>query len=199
MGVLYEWIRNIVIYMILNTIVMNLLGNSSYKKYVSIVSGMILVLIVVSPFIKYLKVEDKLNYYLDFNEFAVETADFENSLRTMEEEQLDILLQEYSAKVKSQVETMLQEEGLKLTDFKLIFDLDVSSLNYGGIRGMVIKAQYGSEEEKDTKRIHIEDIEIARPKPLREAPSPMEISIKNKLMDFYNTPANNINISIQGG
>ena len=28
----YEWVRNIVIYLILNTIIMNLLGNSSYKN-----------------------------------------------------------------------------------------------------------------------------------------------------------------------
>ena len=50
MGEIYDWVRNTVIYLILNTIIMNLLGNSSYKKYVSIVSGMILLVIVVSPF-----------------------------------------------------------------------------------------------------------------------------------------------------
>ena len=207
MGDLYEWIRNIVIYMILNTIIMNLLGNSSYKKYVSIVSGMILVLIVVSPFIKYLRVEDKLNYYLDFNEFAIETADFENSLRTMEEEQLEYVFQEYSARVKSRVETILQGEGLRLTDFQLNLNRDETSQSFGEILEMDIKAAYGSETEKTSDRIFIEDIVITKvkmddegkPKPIEEAPSPAEISIKNKIMDFYNIPLNNINISIQGG
>ncbi len=207
MGDLYEWIRNIVIYMILNTIIMNLLGNSSYKKYVSIVSGMILVLIVVSPFIKYLRVEDKLNYYLDFNEFAIETADFENSLRTMEEEQLEYVFQEYSARVKSRVETILQGEGLRLTDFQLKLNRDETSQSFGEILEMDIKAAYGSETEKTSDRIFIEDIVITKvkmddegkPKPIEEAPSPAEISIKNKIMDFYNIPLNNINISIQGG
>jgi stage III sporulation protein AF len=186
---------------------MNLLGNSSYKKYVSIVSGMILVLIVVSPFIKYLRVEDKLNYYLDFNEFAIETADFENSLRTMEEEQLEYVFQEYSARVKSRVETILQGEGLRLTDFQLKLNRDETSQSFGEILEMDIKAAYGSETEKTSDRIFIEDIVITKvkmddegkPKPIEEAPSPAEISIKNKIMDFYNIPLNNINISIQGG
>ncbi len=54
----YTWIKNIVIYMLLNTIIMNLLGNKSYKKYVSIVSGMILVLIVISPLMKLMKLDE---------------------------------------------------------------------------------------------------------------------------------------------
>lgn len=193
--------------MILNTIIMNLLGNSSYKKYVSIVSGMILVLIVVSPFMKFLKVDDKLDYYLDFNGFAVETADFENSLRTMEEEQLELVFSEYSDKVRSQVDTMLQGEGFKLTDFKLIFDRDEKSMSFGGILRMEINAEYGSGTEEQVERIFVEDIEVTRPeedsgaeqKPLQKAPSPAEISIKNKLSDFYNIKPDNINISIQGG
>ena len=37
MGEIYDWVRNTVIYLILNTIIMNLLGNSSYKKYVNII------------------------------------------------------------------------------------------------------------------------------------------------------------------
>lgn len=207
MGELYAWVRNIVIYMILNTIIMNLLGKSSYKKYVSIVSGMVLVLLVISPFMKFLKVEDKLDYYLDYNGFAVETADFENSLRSMEKEQLELVFTEYSDKVRSQVETMLQGEGLRLTDFKLIFDRDEKSPNFGGIQRMEIKADYGTETAEQTERIFIEDIEITRletdagaeEESLQKAPSPAEISIKIKLSDFYNIKPDNINISIQGG
>ncbi len=207
MADLYAWIRNIVIYMILNTIIMNLLGNLSYKKYVSIVSGMILVLIVISPFLKYLKVEDKLDHYLEYNGFAVETADFENSLRTMEEEQLELIFREYSDKVKNQVITILQEDGLRLVDFKLIFDRDEKSRGFGGILKMELVAAYGSKGKNQVERIFVEDITITRSDPdsegeqkaLQKAPSPAEISVKNKLSDFYNTPPDNINISIQGG
>ena len=164
-------------------------------------------LIVVSPFMKYLRVEDKLDFYLDYNGFAVETADFENSLRTMEEEQLELVFKEYSEKVKSQVVTILQGEGLRLTDFKLLFDREENSLNFGGIIQMEIKAENGNEAEKQVKRIFVEDIEITRSeqgspvgrKPLQNAPSPAEISIKIKLSDFYNIKPDNINISIQGG
>ena len=77
MGEIYDWVRNTVIYLILNTIIMNLLGNSSYKKYVSIVSGMILLLIVVSPFFKLLKMDGILDYYLNSNFYRTDMKDYQ--------------------------------------------------------------------------------------------------------------------------
>lgn len=207
MGELYNWIRNIVIYMILNTIIMNLLGNSSYKKYISIVSGMILVLIVVSPLMKYLKMEDSLDYYLQSNEFSVETSDFENELKNMEEKQLEEVFADYQERVKSQVETMLLGEQLVLKGFKLTLDRDPESSSFGTILGMNITAIGGSTKEGQKERIRIEDIELSGIGQAQEeeqktpvnAPSPAEISIKIKLSDFYNIEPDNINISIQGG
>lgn len=76
-----EWVRNIVIFLILNTIIMNLLGNSSYKKYVSIVSGMILLLIVVSPFLKLLRIDEILDYYLNTNIFQSDMSNIQSELR----------------------------------------------------------------------------------------------------------------------
>jgi stage III sporulation protein AF len=119
---------------------MNLLGNSSYKKYVSIVSGMILVLIVVSPLMKYLKMEDSLDYYLQSNEFAMETSDFENDLKHMEEKQQEEVFADYHNKIKSQVETILSGERLTLKDFKLTLDRDPESNNFGRILSMDITA-----------------------------------------------------------
>jgi stage III sporulation protein AF len=193
--------------MILNAIIMNLLGNSSYKKYVSIVSGMILVLIVVSPLMKYLKMEDSLDYYLQSNEFSVETSDFENDLKYMEEKQLEEVYADYQERVRSQVETILLGEQLTLKDFSLTLDRDPESSSFGTILGMNITAVYDSPKEVQQERIRIEDIELSgigqasekeRKAPVN-APSPAEISIKIKLSDFYNIEPDNINISIQGG
>lgn len=207
MGELYNWIRNIVIYMILNTIILNLLGNSSYKKYVSIVSGMILVLIVISPLMKYLKMEDSLDYYLKSNEFAIETSDFENSLQHMEKKQLEEVFSEYKDKIKSQVETFLNVEKLTLKDFKLTLDRDPASKSFGTILKMDIKAVDSNSQKEQQEHIRIEDIELSSigetskedQKAPIDAPSPAEISIKIKLSDFYNIEPDNINISIQGG
>lgn len=203
MNIIYDWIRNIVIYMILNTIIMNLLGDKSYKKYVSIVSGMILVLIIISPLMNYMDLEDTLDYYLQANDFTVETSQFKEDLNRMEEAQQDAIFTEYRAKIKEQVVSILQEEKLTLTSLEVTIDKDPNSLRFGEILQMDITAGWDKNEEKTSKRLSVDEIDISpvhiREKEERETadpPSPMEINIKNKLSDFYNIEQVNINISI---
>ncbi len=206
---IYSWIRNIIIYMIINTIIMNLLGNKSYKKYVSIVSGMILVLIVISPLMKLMKLEENLDYFLQSNDFAIETSDFKNELYQMEEKQSSAIFTEYKERIKVQVEGLLQEENVYLESFDITIDRQADSATFGEILKMDIKAyvkQSEQEGSKSKKRLQIDEIEISEiaiGKQEIEAskilPSPMEINIKNKLSDFYNIEQGNINISIQGG
>ncbi|NLK27559.1 MAG: stage III sporulation protein AF [Clostridiales bacterium] len=210
MDKIYDWIRSIVIYMIMNTIIMNLLGNSSYKKYISVISGMILVLIVISPLLELLHLDLNLDYYLASNDFAIETSDFENRLRRMEQKQMNEIFGEYQEKLKASIQDLLASEEVFLDEFHLEFDKDQKSPSFGVIKGMDIKASIKNEEntkENDAKdKILIERVIIDRiakrdkeESKLDQLPTPLEIKIKNKLSDFYNIEPDNINISIQGG
>jgi len=207
MDEIYTWIKNIVIYMIMNTIIMNLLGNKSYKKYISIVSGMILVLIVVSPLMKFMQLEENLDYYLQINDFAIETSEFKTDLNRMEEEQSNAIFAEYQDKIQLQVKELLLEESVYLDSFHLTIDKDTKSNTFGEIMSMDITANMEQNEEEDKEdRLQIDEIEIAsisigeqEENAVLNLPSPMEINIKNKLSDFYNIEQGNINISIQGG
>ncbi|MDF2907991.1 MAG: putative rane protein [Herbinix sp.] len=204
MDIIYNWIRNVVIYMILNAIIMNLLGDKSYKKYVSIVSGMILVLIIISPLMNYMDLEDTLDYYLQANDFAVETSEFKNDLNRMEEAQSDVIFAEYEEKVRLQVQGMLQEEKLTLVAFDLTIDKNSKNPTFGEILHMDISAELEqSEEEEEDHHLSVDEIEITsirinekEENDTAQPPSPMEINIKNKLADFYNIEQVNINISI---
>lgn len=202
---IYTWVKNIVVYMIINTIIMNLLGNKSYKKYVSIVSGMILVLIVISPLTKLLKLDDNMDYFLQFNDFAIESADFKNELYQVEEAQSDAIFSEYKEKIKKQVQELMVTEDVYLNTFQVTVDRKTDSSTFGEILSMKITASTETKEEApqniQIEKIDVEAINIGGQDELTSAelPSPMEINIKNKLADFYNIPQGNINISIQGG
>lgn len=200
---IYSWVRNVVIYMILNTIIMNLLGNKSYKKYVSIASGMILVLIVISPILKLLRMNMDMDINLASNSFSIETAEFKNDIARMEEKQLDMIFADYREKVKEQVIKVLSSEELYLEACDITFDMDKESSTFGVMKAIDIKAAAVQTTKEKASIIAIEEIvimdreeaEIAK----NNLPSPTEISIKNRLSDFYNIEADNINISIQGG
>ena len=204
---IYGWIKNIVIYMLLNTIIMNLLGNKSYKKYASIVSGMILVLIVISPVMQLMQLDDKLDYYLKFNDFNVDTIEFRSKLSAAEEEQRADIFGKYEDKITEQIKELLINEGIYPENIEIKTDRDASSSSFGKITDIYIVAKAGQERaEKNSTRIRIDEIEVVNisigrkaESDERKAPSPLEISIKNKLSGFYNLKQGNINISIQGG
>ncbi len=204
---IYDWIKNIVIYMIVNNIIMNLLGNKSYKKYVSIVSGMILVLIVISPLIKLMKLDENLNYFIEYNDFAIEASDFKTDLSRMEEAQSEAIFAEYEEKIRKQVEDSLAEENVYLKTFDVTIDTDTKHETFGEIIKMDITASMErSETQGKHSGLRIDDIEISKvaidngaESEDKKLPSPTEINIKNKLSDFYNIEQGNINISIQGG
>ncbi len=204
---IYSWIRNIVIYLLINTIIMNLLGNKSYKKYVSIVSGMILVLIVISPLIRLMKLEENLDYFLQANDFAVEASDFKSDLNRMEEAQVDAIFADYKEKIQEQVKDILLKEKVYIKNFNITFDYDNESTTFGEILRMDITAKLKKEdEEEQADNLSIEAIEIERiifgkddNSQLEELPSPLEIELKTELSDFYNIEPGNININIQGG
>lgn len=205
MNEIYGWIKNIVIYMLLNTIIMNLLGNKSYKKYAGIISGMILVLIVISPLMKLMRLDDNLDYYLRFNEFNIDTIEFQNSLSVVEESQKEAVFGKYEDKIIERTRQLLMEEGIYPESIRVEIDDDINGASFGKITGFIIVARQAEADKKKDTRIKIDEIEVSRvtvgkrTEGEKRVPSPLEVAMKNKLSDFYKIEQGNINISIQGG
>ncbi|MDO4313275.1 MAG: stage III sporulation protein AF [Eubacteriales bacterium] len=49
---LYEWIRQIAYYMVLVTVVMQVVAGHSYRKYIRLFTGVILVLMILAPVLR---------------------------------------------------------------------------------------------------------------------------------------------------
>ena len=60
MDIIYAWVKNIVCYYIFLTVIFHLLPKSSYQKYVRFFSGMLLMILVVTPVLSVLGKEDVL-------------------------------------------------------------------------------------------------------------------------------------------
>ena len=84
--------------------------------------------------------------------------------------------------------------------------MNSESETYGQILKMNVNAT--TKESKETMggdlsidKVQINQIDIGDngKKEVEKMPTPTEISMKNKLSDFYNIEQGNINISIQGG
>ncbi len=74
---LYQWVENIAFYMVFMTAALHLIPGDGYRKYLKFFTGMILILLVVSPVLKLAGLEQ--TFHERFEEHA-----YEEELRRIE-------------------------------------------------------------------------------------------------------------------
>ena len=115
MEAVYGWVKNIIYYMIFLSVVNNLLADSKYGKYIRFFSGMVLILLVVSPFTGGLHLDEQISSMFKSISFQNDTDDLKQDLWGMEERRLDQVIREYEQAVAADVEAMARAEGLECT------------------------------------------------------------------------------------
>ena len=85
MEAVYGWVKNIIYYMIFLSVVNNLLADSKYGKYIRFFSGMVLILLVVSPFTGGLHLDEQISSMFKSISFQNDTDDLKQDLWGMEE------------------------------------------------------------------------------------------------------------------
>ena len=59
--VLYDWVRNLVFYQILISIVMNLIPQNVYVKYIRFFLGMLFIIIAMQPVLKAFRLAERMD------------------------------------------------------------------------------------------------------------------------------------------
>lgn len=191
MEVLYSWIKSIVFYLILITAVINVLPDNGYKKYVKLFTGMMLVVLLISPLAKLLNFEDTLNFQYDSELYKQELTRLQNGNKYLETAQTSQLVAAYESEIKQNVKQIVANEGLYPSTIDIRMNEDPDSEAFGTVEEINILASY---QEKSSS-VHIDPIEIGKERDYLD--SYEAVNIKNEIEDFYNISASNINISIQ--
>ncbi len=83
---LYSWLQNVVCYFLLLTVVMNLLPNDSYKKYIRYYMGLLLILTFLTPIFQMTDMQEKIESYIsDFEGFEIQKENWEKKAEDWEQ------------------------------------------------------------------------------------------------------------------
>lgn len=145
MEFLYDWVKTLAIFMILISIVRNLMPRSHYEKYLRLFTGMLAVLLVIKPFTGLLGLEEDID-----NLFSLDI--YSQEMEAMKEEFVqagsgfeDVLVSSYEEQMKKQIQILLKEEGVEAARIEFFVCMDETDKRYGSISRMEI---YLGEEEK---------------------------------------------------
>lgn len=162
---------------------MNLIGDSSYKKYVELVCGMILIIILLNPVTKLLSLDETFFYNWNLSNYKIESMD-KSRLLIAEKKQKEKMQKEYTNQLKDQIEILVEEEGRYLTKLDIRYKED----SQGVIEKLIVWVS--PEKKKMEEDIKIEPViilgdEKGKKESEKEKINQIEENIKNSLMKTY--------------
>lgn len=174
MKVLYEWVWNVAVYLLLVTAVTNVLPGDAYRKYLKFFTGACLVIVMTQPLFSLFGMEEQLENAFRFYRFSGEQEELKEEMAGMGQISRQAVLEQYEAMLKTQLLDLAGQEEVVLTDIELLLETDEKSSSYGSVLYVSARASEGDEERL--------------------------ASLVRRLGAQWNMPEENINLqSVQGG
>lgn len=199
---LYSWVKNIVYYFIFITVIGHILPHKKYEKFIKLFSGLILILIVIQPVIKGLKLEEQINYYFESYSFKNEVGDFEKELLGIENQRVDQMIGRYEQAVAMDIDKITLECGFYPVKTKVKIEGNKETEQFGTVTGIQMVVSLMPQESAeimmiDPVMIRIEgDSEEARQQEYQEEQTTLNV-LRRKIESYYGLEASYVEIRLE--
>ena len=151
MSGIFDWIRGMVFYLILMTMIMNLLPDKKYEKYLRLFTGMVFLFLVFEPLAEISGLEAEVAG-------AFERLTFQNNAMLLREEIEDAdgkrmakLVDGYADAVETDLRTMAEGISLECRDVQVQLNGDVESETFGRVQAVVMQVGLRSAGREDVQ------------------------------------------------
>ena len=83
---LYQWLQDLAVYLILVSAILQALPQESYQKYIRFVSGLVLIILLMTPLLRLTDMEDSFRSRVQEQNMEQESASFLEEIREKQEE-----------------------------------------------------------------------------------------------------------------
>ncbi|MDD6571040.1 MAG: stage III sporulation protein AF [Thermoflexaceae bacterium] len=180
-------IRKIVIFSLISFVVLELVPKEEYKKYINLFTGMVLIIIIVTPVYELLNQSGSFSDVMDQYLLKSEVRDQNMYFNEYDQMRTEAVISEYKDQMIANITEIIESEQLVANSVDVTFNMDTESGNFLAITGVTAVVAKKYEEES----IRIKEIVLNANE---NAESVQIINIKNKISQFYNIETDNINI-----
>jgi stage III sporulation protein AF len=196
MSFLTGWITNIIVFVLLASVIDMLLPSSNMQKYTKVVTGLLLIMIILTPIMKLLS-SDFEEAMADINlEGPVETASVENLVEMKKKEiqasQRAYILEQMAVQMKDDVEKeMIEQYGLNVKHI----ELEAEDLENLPESIMSVSIVLDTSQEEAVTAIKPVEIDTTKRVPRNESTE----KIGSMLSEKWNISRDKLVIMIEGG
>ena len=83
---LYQWLQDLAVYLILVSAILQALPHESYQKYIRFFSGLVLIILLMTPLLRLTDMEDSFRSRVQEQNMEQESASFLEEIREKQEE-----------------------------------------------------------------------------------------------------------------
>lgn len=185
----YGWIEDITIYMIVVTLIYKLSANSSYKPYIKLFTGLLMIIIIMTPVAKIWNGDIELSLKKESYDWELESARISEEIYT--EESKKIMLDTYQEKMKEQITSKLEEYDLFLNNLDVTFG---EGEEYGVVRQVDMTVSYEKNNSEQNLQIQVGEIAFSEKETVS---SVVELKLKDWFYDMYGVEGAQVNIYLK--
>ncbi|MDL4841586.1 stage III sporulation protein AF [Aquibacillus rhizosphaerae] len=200
-----DWVTQIILFLLLAMVIELILPNSSMKKYIDMVVGLLLILIFLQPIFHLFQVDvqELVNKAIPELDTSFQEENMKNSIELKKNEiqasQDAYVVEEMAVQMKNQVEEGLNEQyGVGIVDITFQFNEDEeSTINMENLETInIILNETEQEQEEGTVKEVVISVEDSNQK---DEPKPEVEEIESYLYESWQLEDQNISILWEGG
>lgn len=151
-----EFIQNILIYVIIIGVLRGLITGPKYQQYFQFFSGVILILLFLTPVLSFFHGERDWYHVLEEKLLQMDLTDIKGEMKVAEDGFEQVLCKRYKAVVKEQVELLAKEKGLEMEDTSVTLKKGGDTWEVAEVSGKIA----GGQEEERGKRAAVETVTV---------------------------------------
>lgn len=155
-----QWLYNIILFIIFSSLLLQICAAKKYEKYVRFFSGIILVILVVSPVVKWLGSDNLLEFSYLSECFSQAAADASSEMEGLNELQNNEISNAYKEQIQLSLENILNAYGYRLVAADITLESDKEKNNYFYPDTIKVRISMDLTSENDEKSIIINKIKL---------------------------------------
>ena len=186
MGIIFEYIRPVVFFLILETVIFNLISDIAFKKLTKLFCGIVLILFILAPLEKLLGMTKLPEELLKNEQLQQSITECENMINYGDSYLAEKYSEEYKKIIRENIRQIVENEGLTLLDC----EIDIETKENATIKKIILSISEGTEENKINMYTDISISVNGNTKQISEEPE--IIKIKNQIIGNYQIEEENI-------
>ncbi|MCD8222281.1 MAG: stage III sporulation protein AF [Clostridiales bacterium] len=136
---IFQWLRNLAGYFVFLSVLDQLIPEKSYGRYIRLFAGLVMMLMVISPFTDRAGITEAIVRAFQEMEFQDEAGELKKEILGAERERLTRLIRQYESVIAGDIVRMAAENGYEVLDCRVTIGGDESEENFGKVREVILQ------------------------------------------------------------